>query len=354
MSEHAQSSMMLKLGLAAAALVIGVTGFTMALRARSEPAPASDGPLRVVATIGMITDVAREVGGDRVKVTGVMGEGVDPHLYKASPGDVRMMSDAHVILYNGLHLEGRMADVIVKMAAGRTVVQVTDTIEPSRLREPPEFAGHYDPHVWFDVELWRTVVGRVERALAERDPAGKGAYARSSAEYAAVLAELHEYAKSTIASIPPANRVLVTAHDAFGYFGRAYGIEVLAIQGISTDSEASLQDINALVELLVSRKVPAVFVESSVPRKTIDALIEGGKGRGHAIRVGGELYSDAMGKPGTPEGTYVGMVVHNVDAIARALGGRVPESKPGRVGAYLARFAAAPAPIPVPIPAKGN
>ncbi len=344
--------MMLKLGLAAAAMVIGVAGFSMVRRARSEPGPAAGGPVRVVATIGMITDAAREIGGERVKVTGVMGEGVDPHLYKASPGDVRMMSDAHVILYNGLHLEGRMADVIVKMAAGRMVVQVTDSIDPKHLREPPEFAGHYDPHVWFDVELWRMVVGRVERALAEKDPAGKEAYATSSAEYAALLGELHEYAKTTIASIPAASRVLVTAHDAFGYFGRAYGIDVLAIQGISTDSEASLQDINALVEMLVSRKVPAVFVESSVPRKTIDALIEGCAGRGHTVRVGGELYSDAMGKAGTPQGTYVGMVVHNVDAIAQALGGRVPEAKPGRIGAYLARFAAGSGDAPSKEPAK--
>ncbi|MFN0010110.1 MAG: metal ABC transporter solute-binding protein, Zn/Mn family [Phycisphaerales bacterium] len=298
------------------------------------PAPR----LNVVATIGMVGDLAVNVGGDRVKVASIMGEGIDPHLYKASPGDVRMMSDADMILFSGLHLEGRMADLIVKLAGRKAVVQVTDTINEKLLREPPEFAGHFDPHVWFDVSLWSVAATRVRDALIEKDPAGKDEYTRNGDAYAMLLADLHAYARTTLGSIPPAARVMVTAHDAFGYFGRAYGLEVLAIQGISTDSEASLQDINALVDTLVSRKVPAVFIESSVPRKTIDALVEGCKAKGHSVAIGGELFSDAMGKAGTMQGTYVGMVLHNVETVAAALGGSVPETRPARLSEWTAAF----------------
>jgi manganese/zinc/iron transport system substrate-binding protein len=299
----------------------------------------TSGPVRVVATIAMIGDVAREVGGDRARVTNLMGEGVDPHLYKASPGDVRMMSEADLILYNGLHLEGRLADVIVRMASQTMVVQATDSIPEDKLRQPAEFEGHFDPHAWFDASLWQFVNTRVRDALIAKDPAGKDAYTANAASYTKVLEALHAYAASTLATIPPDKRVMVTAHDAFGYFGAAYGLEVLGIQGISTDSEASLQDINALVDTLVSRKVPAVFIESSVPRKTIDALIEGCKGRGHTIVIGGELFSDAMGKAGTLEGTYVGMVLHNVDVVTNALGGTVPAQRPAELKAYAQRFA---------------
>lgn len=303
-----------------------------------DPRSGAAPPLNIVATVGMAGDLARQIGGDRVKVRDLMGEGVDPHLYKASPGDMRLLSDADMILYSGLHLEGRMSDVIVRMAGRRTVVQVTDTIDESRLREPPEFAGHFDPHVWFDVSLWSKAASRVRDALIEKDPAGRAVYEANAKELRALLDELHMYAKETIASIPAGTRVMVTAHDAFGYFGRAYGLEVLAIQGISTDSEASLKDINALVDTLVTRKIPAVFIESSVPRKTIDALVEGCAARTHSVSIGGELFSDAMGKPGTLEGTYVGMVLHNVDTVTKALGGRVPSEKPARIGAFAARF----------------
>lgn len=305
-----------------------------------DPAPSAPPfePLDVVATVAMAGDLAVNVGGERVNVRNLMGEGVDPHLYKASPGDVRAMSDADMILFVGLHLEGRMSDVIVKMAGRRTVVQVTDAIDETLLREPPEFEGHFDPHVWFDVSLWSKAAERVRDALIAKDPAGRETYERNAAEYAALLEDLHRYAKETIATIPAGRRVMVTAHDAFGYFGRAYGLEVLAIQGISTDGEASLQDINALVDTLVSRKIPAVFIESSVPRKTIDALVEGCRAKGHAVTIGGELFGDAMGRPGTLDGTYAGMVMHNVDVVAKALGGTVPAKKPGRIGALAAKF----------------
>lgn len=299
--------------------------------------PPAHAPRRVVATIGMIADVAANIAGSRAEVTALMGEGVDPHLYKASPGDVRRMADADLILYCGLHLEGRMADVIVKMASRTRVVRVTESIDESLLRQPPEFEGHFDPHVWFDVQLWRIAATRIRDALIEMDPPGRAEFEQRHREYDRLLDELHGYSKAVLASIPAAQRVLVTAHDAFGYFGRAYGLEVMAIQGISTDSEASLRDINALVDTLVTQRVPAVFFESSVPRKTVDALVEGCKARGHGLRIGGELYSDALGKAGTPEGTYAGMVLHNVETIARALGGNVPESRPGRLGTIPVR-----------------
>jgi manganese/zinc/iron transport system substrate-binding protein len=278
-------------------------------------------PIRIACTIGMITDAAREVGGERVSVTGIMGEGVDPHQYKASPGDVRLLSDSDLILYCGLNLEGRMADALVKLARKKSVVAISEGVDEALLREPPEFAGHYDPHIWFDVLLWMKAVERTRDAIIERDPAGADAYRASAEGYLRELGELHEWCKARIATIPESSRVLVTAHDAFGYFGRAYGLEVMAIQGISTDSEASLKDVNALVDTIVSRRIPAVFVESSVPRKTIDALIEGCRARGHEVRIGGELFSDAMGREGTPEGTYIGMVRHNVTCIVSALGG---------------------------------
>lgn len=320
-----------------AKLIVGVTVCAMAVAFGDEKSPSSAGkpkPLRVVATIAMAGDLAQNIGGARVAVTNLMREGVDPHLYKASPGDMRLMSDADMILFSGLHLEGRMADIIVKMASRSTVVQVTDTIDEALLREPPEFAGHFDPHVWFDVTLWAKAAERVRDALMAKDPSGREIYTKNAEPFLKTLAELHQYAKDTLATIPEPYRVMVTAHDAFGYFGRAYGLEVLAIQGISTDSEASLRDINGLVDTLVRKKIPAVFIESSVPRKTIDALVEGCKSRGHTVLVGGELFSDAMGKSGTFEGTYVGMVVHNVDTVTKALGGKVPTQKPALIAAH--------------------
>lgn len=288
------------------------------------PAGAGDsgtGGRLVVATTGMIADAARRIAGDRAEVRALMGEGVDPHLYKASPGDVRLLSRADLVLYNGLHLEGRMGDVLTAMGRTRRVVGVCEEIDPSLLRSPPEFQGQHDPHVWFDVQLWSKAVERVRDALVEADPAGREAYEANAHTYLAELAVLHEWIKARLATIPAERRMLVTAHDAFGYFGRAYALEVHGIQGISTDSEASVRDINALVDLLVQRKAPAVFVETSVPEKTIRALVEGCAARGHRVAVGPALYSDAMGRDGTPEGTYVGMVKHNVEAIASALSG---------------------------------
>jgi manganese/zinc/iron transport system substrate-binding protein len=276
--------------------------------------------IRVTTTVGMIADTVKNVGGDRVEVTALMGPGVDPHLYKASQGDIARLSEADVIFYNGLNLEGKMGDIFVKMAgSGKPTYAVAAEIDPAKLREPPEFQGHYDPHVWFDASLWSETVPAVVEGLSRLDPASKSQFEENARGYQQKLKELHEYCKTEIATIPKAGRVLVTAHDAFGYFGRAYDIEVLGLQGISTVSEFSLQELEQLVSRVASRKIKAVFVESSISKRSIEALVAGCKARGHEVKIGGTLFSDAMGAEGTPAGTYPGMVRHNVDTIVAAL-----------------------------------
>jgi len=275
--------------------------------------------VQVVATTGMIADAARVVGGEHVNVVGLMGPGVDPHLYKASQGDVRRLAAADIIFYNGLSLEGRMADVLVRMARQKPTVAVSEYIPEELLMEPEAFAGHYDPHIWFDVALWKMAVERIRDGLIEVDPANEEAYRQNAAGYLTDLDELDAYIRSRLAEIPEANRVLVTAHDAFGYFGRAYGMEVVGLQGISTDTEVGLRDIQDLVAFLTERGIKAVFVESSIPRRSLEAVVEGAKSRGHTVTIGGELFSDALGEHGTPEGTYIGMMRHNVDTIVASL-----------------------------------
>lgn len=275
--------------------------------------------LRVTCTTGIIGDAVAEIGGNYVEVTSLMGPGVDPHLYKASQGDLARLSEADINMYNGLHLEGKMTDVLVKMASRVPTYPVTDTIDESLLREPPEFDGAYDPHVWFDVSLWREVAKRIHAILVEHQPLHRNYFDGRAASYQQKLTQLDAYARTEIARIPAENRILVTAHDAFGYFGRAYDIDVVGIQGISTSSEYGLQDLDKLVDMLVERNVRAVFVETSVSHRSIEALIAGAEGKGHTVHLGGELYSDALGEAGTPAGTYTGMVKHNVDTIVEAL-----------------------------------
>jgi manganese/zinc/iron transport system substrate-binding protein len=268
----------------------------------------------------MVADTARNVGGERVEVTSLMGAGVDPHLYKASEGDLDRLTGADVIFYNGLNLEGKMGDLFVKMAGGgKPTVAVSEGIEKSLLREPPEFQGHADPHVWFDVSMWAQTIPPVVEALSKLDPGSRPLYETNGKAYHEKLMELHGFCKERLASVPKSQRVLVTAHDAFGYFGRAYDVEVVGLQGVSTVSEVSLDGVRKLVDLIVSRKLKAVFVESSVPKRSIEAVVEGCRARGHDVRIGGTLFSDAMGEPNTPQGTYPGMVRHNVEAIVTAL-----------------------------------
>ena len=280
---------------------------------------ARSGPLKVTCTIGMIADAARVIGGDHVAVTGLMGPGVDPHLYKASEGDLEKLGGADLILYNGLNLEGKMGDLLVRMSRNKPTVAVTEGIPESLLREPPEFLGHYDPHVWFDVSMWRGSVARARDALIEADPAHRADFESRAAVYLDSLDALHAWCRAEMATVPETRRVLVTAHDAFGYFGRAYAVRVVGLQGISTVTEFGVADVRRLVDLIVERGVKAVFIESSVPRRSIDAVVEGCRSRGHPVVVGGTLFSDAMGAAGTPEGTYIGMVRANVRTIVGAL-----------------------------------
>ncbi|HEY0835266.1 MAG TPA: zinc ABC transporter substrate-binding protein [Azospirillum sp.] len=287
--------------------------------------PAAAKRLGVVATTGMVADLARAVAGDRAEVSALMGEGVDPHLYKPTRSDMARLLRADVVLINGLRLEGTMSDAFERLsAAGKPVIAVAEGVDEARLIAPPEFAGHYDPHVWMDVALWMQALEATRGALSSADPEGAGTYARNADTYGAQLRELDAYARRVMASIPASARVLVTAHDAFTYMGRAYGVEVRGIQGISTESEAGLKTIEELVALLADRKLPAVFPETSVSERNVLALVAGAAARGHAVALGGALFSDAMGAPGTYEGTYIGMIDHNVTTIARSLGGTAP------------------------------
>lgn len=274
-------------------------------------------PIKVVCTIGMVADVVRKIGGDEVQVEQLMGADVDPHLYNVTSADVGKLNRADVIFYSGLHLEGKMTDTLEGMAKKKPSFGVTEYLSQSSIITDEH--QHPDPHVWFDVSLWSEVAQVIGDALALYDPANAEKYKKRTADYCAELAKLHEKTKERIGSIPEDNRVLITSHDAFRYFHRAYKIEVKGIQGISTDTEASLREVNQLVDFIVKRKVKAVFVETSVNQRNMRSLLEGCKSRGHDVVLGGELFSDAMGKEGTPEGTYIGMIEHNVDTIVKAL-----------------------------------
>lgn len=289
-------------------------------------ADAAGDRVEVVTTIGMIADAAEAVGGEHVRVTALMGPGVDPHLYKASEGDVRRLFRADLILFSGLHLEARMGEVLEGMEERRPVVAVTDAVPRDRLLAPPEFEGQYDPHLWFDVGLWSLTVDQVRDALVRVDPEHAADYRADAAAYRARLDSLDAYVRARAARVPEERRVMVTAHDAFNYFGRAYGFQVRGLQGISTATEAGTADVQRLAGFIAERRIPAVFVESSVPRRTIEAVREAVRARGWNVEVGGELFSDAMGDPGTPEGTYPGMVRHNVDTVVGALLGEAGPS----------------------------
>ncbi|QDT40471.1 Periplasmic zinc-binding protein TroA precursor [Gimesia alba] len=282
-------------------------------------------PIPVAATVGMVADLVKNVGREYVNVTQIMGSGVDPHMHKASRDDVQTIMNADLVFYSGLMLEGKMADTLIKVSRNKPVFAVTELIDEKTLLEPEDFNGHYDPHVWMDVAAWSQCVDAVKDALSQVDPKHADVYQKNAAEYKKELEQLHQYGLKTMQSIPEASRTLITSHDAFNYFGRAYGLDVQGVQGISTESEAGLKRINQLVDMLVKKNIKAVFVESSVSKKNITALIDGAKAQGHDIIIGGELFSDAMGEAGTYEGTYTGMLDHNFTTVARALGGTAPE-----------------------------
>jgi manganese/zinc/iron transport system substrate-binding protein len=277
------------------------------------------GKLQITATIGMVADVVKNVGGEHVEVQTLMGEGTDPHVYKASQGDIRKLNSAELIFYNGLHLEAAMAEVLDQMT-DKVTVAVGEELDPALLLDgDPASGGAYDPHIWFDVTYWMMVTEVIRDTLKEEDPEQAAVYDSNAKAYLAELEALDQYVKEQIATIPEQSRVLVTAHDAFGYFGKAYGIEVRGLQGISTASEAGVKDVSDLREYLIENSIKSVFVESSISSKSIEAVIEGAKAKGHTIEIGGKLFADAMGEAGTEEGTYIGMVRHNVDTIVAGL-----------------------------------
>lgn len=285
----------------------------------------STGAGQIVCTTAMVADIVRQVVGDRYEVDGLMGEGVDPHLYKPTTSDTAQLSEAVVIFYSGLMLEGPMQHPLESLAkGGKPVFAVTADIPEDKLRTPPEFEGHPDPHVWMDVALWSLAVDTVAARMSDIDAEHADTYRANADAYQEQLMQLDEYARQAISTIPQSRRYLVTAHDAFSYFSRAYGIPVESVQGITTESDPGVDDIVRLVDLLVSKKIPALFVESSVNEDNLVAVMEGAQQKGWTVRTGGTLYSDAMGTGGTYEGTYIGMIDHNVTTVTRALGGEAP------------------------------
>jgi manganese/zinc/iron transport system substrate-binding protein len=296
-------------------------GYSVAL------ADEDDDRIKITTTIGMIADTVRNIGGERVDVIALMGPGVDPHVYKPSAGDVGRLDRAAIIFYGGLELEGRMTDTFEKIAkAGKPTYAVTDGIPEDRLRQLEPNSSHHDPHIWFDVTLWKLATESIRSHLTNHHPDDTALFQQNADAYQLQLDALDIYIREQTATIPEGRRVLITAHDAFGYFGAQYGFEVLGVQGISTASEAGTRDIQDLVDFIVERQIPAMFVESSVSPATIEAVQAASRDRGWDVTVGGELFSDAMGESGTPEGTYIGMVTFNIDTIAAALRGEVHES----------------------------
>ncbi|MDQ4077429.1 MAG: zinc ABC transporter substrate-binding protein [Chloroflexota bacterium] len=281
---------------------------------------AEDGQLNVVATTGQICDAVKNIGGDVIDLECLFGPGVDPHLYVPTEGDVNTLSEAEVIYYNGLHLEAQMVRVMDQMATrGKTVVAVAETLPPDQLLDWDATAP-YDPHVWNDPMLWSQGVAAIRDTLVDADPEHAERYRENAEEYLAEIAETHEYVRELLEQIPEERRVMITAHDAFGYFARTYGLEVRGLQGISTESEASTSDVQELADLIVERQIPAIFVETTVSPRTIEAVQAAVEAQGYEVEIGGELFSDALGSPDTPAGTYTGMLRHNAETVAEALG----------------------------------
>lgn len=302
-------------------LLTAIGGGAVALSAL--PALASEAAVSVVTTTSQVGDAVRVIGGDHVLVKALMGEGVDPHTFRQTRTDIVELNNADIVFANGLRLEAQLVELLEALSAQKPVVAVAEKAPADRLLADSEYEGQFDPHVWMDVALWAIALEGVRDGLIEVDGDRSGEYEVAFEAYRSDLAKLDEYVRTVLSSVPQEKRVLVSAHDAFGYFGNAYDFDVVGIQGLSTESEAGLERVEALVDLIVERKLPAVFVETSVADRNVRALIEGAASRGHAVQIGGSLFSDAMGAPGTYEGTYVGMIDHNATVIASALGGDV-------------------------------
>ena len=297
------------------------------------PGVATAQPLKLVASTGMIADTVGRIAGDRAEVTALMGPGVDPHTYRQTRSDIARMAGADAVFWNGLYLEAQLEEFFLSLGKRKPVFAVGEGVPVASRLAHDSYRDRYDPHVWMDPSLWRHVVEATRDALIELDADGADSYRANAETVIADLDRLAAYSRQQLDGVPPTARVVVTAHDAFRYFGRAYGFEVIGIQGMSTESEAGLKHIEEMVGLLVDRKIGAIFVESSVSDRNVKALVEGAAARGWPVKIGGQLYSDAMGPPGTYEGTYLGMIDHNVTTIAGALGAPVP---PGGLDGRLA------------------
>ncbi len=292
--------------------------FVIFLVACKAPTKPSD-KLKVVVTTSMLTDLVKNIGGDLIDLQGLMGAGVDPHLYKASEGDVSKLFNADVIFYNGLHLEGKLVVVFEKMDTQKTTVALGEFLAKEGLIGSDYFASNYDPHVWFNIQYFKEFSDKVTSVLSEKDPKNAASFTANNLAFQQELDLLHTTVVNTIATLAPEKRILVTAHDAFNYFGKAYGFKVVGLQGLSTATEAGVQDVQKLSEYIIANKVKAIFIESSVPRRTIEALEAAVLSKGHQVSIGGSLYSDALGDGGSVEGTYVGMFLYNVKTIVNAL-----------------------------------
>lgn len=311
-------------------LILGVVLFSGCPKTSPEgtqsSASSDSKQLKIVATTSMVTDMVRHVAGEHAEVTGLIGEGIDPHLYRPTSRDLGLMIQSDILFYSGLGLEGGMQAAFQRVEKqGRSVAPVTRSIPPEKLIYPDQVAGYPDPHVWNDAALWAECLGEVVSVLSKVDPDHAAEFQANADEYRLLLLRLDEYAQQSIATIPEESRYLVTAHDAFAYFARAYGIQERAVQGISTESEPGVQDINLLVDFLVTHRIPAIFVEATVSSSHLQAVLEGARLRGWIVKEGGTLYSDSTGNPGTYVGSYQGMFDHNVTTITRGLGGAAPE-----------------------------
>lgn len=280
----------------------------------------TNGKLQVVTTTTMISDMVKTVGGNAIEVKGLMGSGVDPHLYKASEGDVSKLSNADIIFYNGLHLEGKLEDVFEKMRhLGKQTVAIGESIDKSDLIASENFASNYDPHIWFNIKYWEKCTEIVTKSLVKLNPENTAVFNKNAAAYISKLKQLYAEVTEEVKALPKEKRILITAHDAFNYFGQAYNFEVIGLQGLSTATEAGVKDVQNIANLIIKYKVKAIFIETSVPKRTIEALQASVKAKGHEVKIGGELFSDALGNPNTAEGTYIGMYKHNVSIIVNAL-----------------------------------
>ncbi len=296
-------------------LIVLLASTLFACQSKKENTEESN-KFRIVTTTGMIGDAAQAIGGEHVEVTSLMGPGVDPHLYKASQGDLKSLSRADVIIYNGLHLEGKMGEILEKLERQKPVVPMSLTLDSSKLISLSESLK--DPHIWFDVPLWISGLEGIKNAMVRHDPKHAEIYEKNYGSYITQLRNLDAWVREQIAAIPMEKRIMITSHDAFNYFGNAYDVQVKGLQGISTLAEYGLRDITNMVDFIVSSDVRYVFIESSVSKKSLEAVMEGCRARGHELNIGGELFSDAMGQKGTKEGTYIGMIEHNVSILVNA------------------------------------